>query len=487
MDRNPVGRKAVFSSARKSTLKKTEGHYPAPLAAIEAMEHGLNYGVQAGLDSEAAHFAELAVGDISRNLVGIFFATTALKRDPGVADVAPNRIQVRNLGVLGAGFMGAGIAGVAVAHAGVDVRLKDTGPKPVARGLAKARGMLRHRVKSHRISKYRFRQLSSLLSGGSDWAGFGRVELVIEAVFEDLAVKQEVLSAAEAEVGDECVLASNTSTIPISRIAEALHRPDRFVGMHFFSPVEKMPLLEVIVAERTSGEATATAVTFGRSMGKTVIVVRDRPGFWVNRILAPYLNETEWLLTEGVPIETINRAGTEFGFPVGPVALLDEVGLDVVRKASVVLHEAFGERLKPVDAIGRLTQEGRLGRKSGRGFYRYDGKKKKPDPRSMEIIGAELDSKVPEEDIPRRLLYAMLNEAAWAVDDGVVRSVRDGDVGAIFGIGFPAYLGGPLRYMDSLGAERVVATLAELSGRYGDRFEPAPRLVEMADNGHTFY
>jgi 3-hydroxyacyl-CoA dehydrogenase/enoyl-CoA hydratase/3-hydroxybutyryl-CoA epimerase len=313
------------------------------------------------------------------------------------------------------------------------------------------------------------------------------VELVIEAVFEDLAVKQEVLSAAEAEVGDRCVLASNTSTIPISRIAEALHRPDRFVGMHFFSPVEKMPLLEVIVAERTSGEATATAVTFGRSMGKTVIVVRDRPGFWVNRILAPYLNETEWLLTEGVPIETINRAGTEFGFPVGPVALLDEVGLDVVRKASVVLHEAFGERLKPVDAIGRLTQEGRLGRKSGRGFYRYDGKKKKPDPRSMEIIGAELDSKVPEEDIPRRLLYAMLNEAAWAVDDGVVRSVRDGDVGAIFGIGFPAYLGGPLRYMDSLGAERVVATLAELSGRYGDRFEPAPRLVEMADNGHTFY
>jgi 3-hydroxyacyl-CoA dehydrogenase/enoyl-CoA hydratase/3-hydroxybutyryl-CoA epimerase len=487
LDRNSLGRRLVFSQARKTVMKKTGGHYPAPLAALEAVEHGLNYGVEAGLDCEAAHFAELTVGDVSKNLVRIFFASTALKKDPGVEGDPPAARAISRVAVVGAGFMGSAIAGVAVTRAGVDVRLRDTSLEQVARGLLGARQIISHRLRRRRISKYDHARLVSLLSGGIDKAGFGRADLVIEAVFEDLEVKREVLRSVESEVGAGCILASNTSTLPISRIAEALKRPDRVVGMHFFSPVEKMPLVEVITTGRTSPETTVTAVHFGRAMGKTVIVVRDEPGFWVNRILTPYLNEAARLLKEGVPIGTIDAAMTEFGFPVGPIALLDEVGLDVAVKASAVMHEAFGERMRPVDVLDSLTREGRLGRKTGRGFYRYGGKKKSADRTALEIIGASTPSSVPEDDVRRRLSYSMLNEAVRALDEGVVRSARDGDVGAIFGVGFPPFRGGPLRYLDALGAEHAVAVLAELAGGYGDRFEPASRLKDMARNGSSFY
>jgi 3-hydroxyacyl-CoA dehydrogenase/enoyl-CoA hydratase/3-hydroxybutyryl-CoA epimerase len=488
LDGNALGRKLVFSQAKKAVLKKTGGHYPAPLAALEAVEHGLNYGVEAGLDSEAAHFAELAVGDVAQNLVGIFFATRALKKDPGVQGEVPEPKRIARVAVVGAGFMGSSIAGVAVARTGADVRLRDTTLEQVSRGLLGARSILNHRLKRRRISKYDHGRLASLLSGGTDWAGFGNADLVVEAVFEDLEVKQEVLSAVESEVGDDCILASNTSTLPVAEIATALQRPERVVGMHFFSPVERMPLLEVITAEHTSPGATVTAVAFGRAMGKTVIVVRDRPGFWVNRILAPYLNEACRLLKEGVPVDTLDGTMTLFGFPVGPIALLDEIGLDIVVKASAVLHDALGERMRPVDVLGLLTQNGRLGRKSRRGFYRYDGKTKKVDPTALEIVGVTpQDAALPEDDVRRRLIYSMLNEAVHALDEGVVRSARDGDVGAVFGIGFPAFRGGPLRYLDALGAEHAVAVLAELAERYGERFEPASRLKKMAQERLTFY
>jgi 3-hydroxyacyl-CoA dehydrogenase/enoyl-CoA hydratase/3-hydroxybutyryl-CoA epimerase len=223
-------------------------------------------------------------------------------------------------------------------------------------------------------------------------------------------------------------------------------------------------------------------------MGKTVIVVEDHPGFWVNRILAPYLNEAGRLLREGVSVETVDRAMTKFGFPVGPITLLDEVGLDVAEKASKVLHEAFGDRLSPMEGLSRMTAEGRLGRKSGRGFYRYEeGKKRGVDEAAYEIIEAEADSTVPREDVTRRLVYAMLNEAARAVDEGVVRSPRDGDIGAIFGIGFPPFRGGPLRYLDDLGEDNAVRTLEDLAQRYGERFAPAPRLTDMVAGGARFY
>ena len=488
LDRNPLGRSVVYSQAKKTVLKKTGGNYPAPLAALKAVEHGMRYGIDAGLDSEAAHFAELAVGDVSRKLVQIFFATTALKKDPGVAGQAPVARKMENVAVIGAGFMGSAIAGTAVAQAHVDVRLRDMDLAGVAQGLKSARGILSQRLKRRRITKYEFRRQEQLLTGGVNWAGFGRADLVIEAVFEDLEVKRNVFRETEQEVGPECILASNTSTIPITKIAQAVQRPARVIGMHFFSPVEKMPLLEVIVTEQTAPWVIVSSVAFGRAMGKTVVVVQDRPGFWVNRILAPYMNEAGRMLKEGVPAEVLDREMTKFGFPVGPVTLLDEVGLDVALKASAVLHDAYGDRLRPMDSLGRMTEEGRLGRKSGRGFYKYEnGKRRGVDVSAYEVIGANTENRVPPNDVERRLVFAMLNEACMALDEGVVRSPRDGDIAAVFGIGFPPFRGGPLRYLDDLGAAQAVATLEELSERYGDRFQVASRLRRMAAADERFY
>ena len=487
LDRNSLGQRLVFSQARKAVMKKTRGHYPAPLAALEAVQHGLKWGFSAGLDIEAAHFAELSVGDVSQNLVQIFLATTALKKDPGVEGDAPAARPVENLAVIGAGFMGSAIAGVAAGKARADVRLRDTSLEAVARGLESARGSLEVRLKKRWITKYDFKRMRSLLSGATDWAGFRRADLVIEAVFEDLEVKQKVFRVVEDEVKPDCILASNTSTIPISRIAEATRRPEQVVGMHFFSPVEKMPLLEVIVTDRTAPWVTVSAAGFGRAMGKTAIVVRDRPGFWVNRILAPYLNEAGRMLKDGISVETIDEAMTEFGFPVGPIALMDEIGLDVALKASALLHDAFGDRMKPMDGLGTMTEQGRLGRKSGRGFYVYQKGKKKVDPAAYEILGAATGTEAPDDDVTLRLVYIMLNEAVRALDEGVVRSARDGDIGAVFGIGFPPFRGGPLRYLDAVGSAQAVATLEKLALKHGGRFEPASRLQGMAERNEKFY
>ncbi|UCD24048.1 MAG: enoyl-CoA hydratase/isomerase family protein [Gemmatimonadota bacterium] len=487
MDRNPLGQRLVFSRARKKIRMKIRGHYPAPLAAIEAVQHGLSYGLTAGLDCEAAHFAELSVGDVSRNLVQIFFATTALKKDPGVSGDVPTAKPVENLAVIGAGFMGSAIAGVAAAKGEVDVRLRDTGLEAVARGLENAHNSIKARLARKRIAVLDQHRIRDLLSGGTDWSGFRRTDLVIEAVFEDLEVKRKVFRAVEDEVKPDCIIASNTSTIPIGRIAEVTKRPQQVVGMHFFSPVDKMPLVEVILTDRTAPWVTVSAVAFGRAMGKTTIVVRDRPGFWVNRILAPYLIESTQMLREGVPIEKLDETMAAFGFPVGPIALMDEIGLDVALKGAAVLHDAFGDRMMPMDGIGAMTERGRLGRKSGRGFYIYGRGKKKVDPAIYDIVGRAPDRAVPDDDVTLRLTYAMLNEAARALDEGVVRSARDGDIGAVLGVGFPGFRGGPFRYLDSVGSAKAVETLEELALKYGSRFQPATCLRNMAERNGQYY
>jgi 3-hydroxyacyl-CoA dehydrogenase/enoyl-CoA hydratase/3-hydroxybutyryl-CoA epimerase len=487
LDRNPLGRRIVYAGAKKTVLKKTGGHYPAPLAALDAVRTGLEHGVEAGLKREARLFGELAVGEVSRNLVRIFFATSALKKDEGVAPGTARPRPVKRLGVVGAGFMGAGIAGTAVSEAGVEARLKDADLSRVGKGIKAATDILRGQLTRRRIARQEFERKAALVSGSVDWPGFGSADLVIEAVFEELGVKRKVMDEVEAVVAPDAVVASNTSTIPIARIAEGASHPERMLGMHFFSPVDRMPLLEVIPTGQTSPDAIATAVQFGRRMGKTVIVVADRPGFWVNRILSPYLNEAGRLLGEGAPIELVDRTMTRFGFPVGPIALLDEVGLDVAAKASGVMHAAFGERMTPWPGVARMLEAGRLGRKSARGFYLYhQGHKTDPDPGAYELLGVRPLATVDTAEVERRLLYIMLNEAGLAVAEGVVRSPRDGDIGAIFGIGFPAFLGGPLRLLDTLGHPEVVGTLEALAARHGPRFAPAPALVEMARAGGRF-
>jgi 3-hydroxyacyl-CoA dehydrogenase / enoyl-CoA hydratase / 3-hydroxybutyryl-CoA epimerase len=488
LDRTPAGRRLVYRGARTQVLKKTGGHYPAPLAALEAVRVGLEHGIAAGLAEEHRAFGRLAVSDASRKLVQIFFATAALKKDDGIAPGSATPRQVRRLGIVGSGFMGAGIAGTAVLNVEVDTRLRDAELARVGKGLKAATDILSDRLKRRRLTRSQYERLRALLSGGTDYAGFARADLVIEAVYEDLGIKRQVLAEVEAATRPDTIFASNTSTIPIRDIAASASRPERVLGMHFFSPVEKMPLLEVIPTAVTSPEAIVTAVRFGRRMGKTVIVVGDLPGFWVNRILTPYLNETGLLLEEGVPIESIDRTMTGWGFPVGPVALLDEVGLDVAEKAATVMHAALGERMKPAATVGRMIAAGRLGRKNAHGFYRYhEGHKAGVDDTVYALIGRKPQEEPDLRLVERRLIYAMLNEAAAACSEQVVRSPRDGDIGAVFGIGFPAFRGGPLRLIDDLGAARVIETLHDLQDQFGERFRPTPALAEVARQGARYY
>ncbi|MFL5403459.1 MAG: fatty acid oxidation complex subunit alpha FadJ [Gemmatimonadales bacterium] len=487
LDRTSAGRRLVYRESRKQILKKTGGHYPAPFAALEAVRVGLEQGVAAGLAEEHRAFGELAVGDVSRKLVQIFFATTALKKDDGVPAGKATPRQIRRLGIVGSGFMGSGIAGTAVLNVEIDTRLKDADLDRVGKGVKAANALLAERLERRRITRPQYDRLSGLLSGSVNYSGFSRADLVIEAVFEDLDTKRRVLAEVEEQVRPDTIFATNTSTIPIRQIASEARRPERILGMHFFSPVEKMPLLEVIPTLATAADTIVTAVRFGRRMGKTVIVVGDRPGFWVNRILSPYLNEAGHLVQEGVPIGLIDRVMTAFGFPVGPVALLDEVGLDVAEKAGSVMHEAFGERMKPAGALGRMLGATRLGRKNGRGFYKYKQGHKAGVDRSVYPLLNVRAGDADAEMVERRLVYSMLNEAAMACAESVVRTPRDGDIGAIFGIGFPAFRGGPLRMIDDLGSGRVVETLYQLQEQFGERFRPAATLLEMARGARRYY
>jgi len=489
LEDNPIGRSIVFRKAREGVMEKTHGHFPAPLAAIAAMQAGYEGGQELGYRLEARSFAELAVGDVAKELMFLFFATTALKKDPGIEGAAPEPNEVETLGVLGAGFMGAGIASIA-AQQGTPVRLKDTDLARVGKGMAAVSDVLRERLKKKQITRLQYEDQMLLVGGTVDYSGFGRATLVIEAVFEDLALKHRVLREVEPLLRDDAIYASNTSTIPISRIAEAASRPNRVLGMHFFSPVHKMPLLEVIATGETDDDAIVTAVAYGKQIGKTVIVVNDAPGFYTTRILSAYMNEAGRLLDEGASIDAVDGALTAFGFPVGPITLLDEVGIDVGGKVGLVLSEAFGARMAASDSLRRVVESGRTGRKGRRGFYLYDeaGKKGDVDPSVYEVLpGGAQRRDVPMDEIQRRCVLAMVNEAALCLEQGVLRSPRDGDVGAVFGLGFPPFRGGPFRYVDAQGAARVVDDLHQLNERFAGRFAPATVLVQHARMQNRFY
>lgn len=505
LDENPAGRRVVLKKAREETLKKTRGNYPAPLAAIDAVEAGYRGGASHGYRTESRLFGEMSMTDACRQLIHIFYSTTALKKDTGVqpapGEPAPEISPVEKLGILGAGFMGAGIASIAVQQ-GTLVRMKDADHGRVGKGFAAVRDVLKERLTKRQITRVQYSDMMSLLGGSIDYSGFGNVDLVIEAVFEDLTVKHEVLREVEAELRPSAIFASNTSTIPIAHIAEAAQRPDRVVGMHFFSPVHKMPLLEVITTPETDPDVTATVVAYGKKLGKTVIVVNDGPGFYVNRILTPYLNEAGRLLDQGAAIDAIDNAMLDFGFPVGPITLVDEVGLDVGSKAGKILYEAFGDRFAPPASMQAVAATGRFGRKVKKGFYLYDeeGKKGGVDesvyallsPGARETTSAtaaqsQMRQVIPASEIQQRTVLPLLNEAARCLADGVIRSARDGDVGAVFGFGFPPFRGGPFRYMDAIGLDEVVNRLQALNDRFPGRFEPAELLVAMARRGERFY
>lgn len=498
LEHNPLGRGVVFRKARESVLEKTHGHYPAPLAALEAVQTGYTRGFAEGLKEEARLFGEMAMTDVSRQLVFLFFANNSLKKDPGVDTTpVPRPREIDKLGVLGAGFMGAGIASIA-AQRNTLVRLKDTDHARVGKGLAAVRSVFQERLSRKQITRQQLDDYMSLVGGSTDYWGFESADLVIEAVFEDLDLKHRVLAEVEPVIEPSAIYASNTSTIPITRIADDATHPERVLGMHFFSPVHKMPLLEIIATQLTSPEATVSAVAYGKRLGKTVIVVNDGPGFYTTRTLSAYMNEAGRLLDEGVSIEAIDQALVDFGFPVGPLTLLDEVGIDVGGKVGLVLAEAFGSRMAPSEAMRRVVAAGRTGRKGGNGFYKYDadGNRNGVDTSVYQVIRGtsepvppEAQREVPAEEIVDRCVLAMVNEAVLCLEGGVLRSARDGDIGAVFGIGFPPFRGGPFRYIDSVGVASIVERLEDLNVRFNPRFAPAEMLLQMVLQGgrRTFY
>lgn len=478
----PGMRQIIFRKAREGVMEKTRGLYPAPLKILDVVEKGLDRPLAEGLDLEARAFGELSVSSEARALVHLFFATTAAKRSPASGDER----EIRQAAVVGAGFMGASIAAI-TAESGIPTRMKDVSLEGAGRGLKTARDLLTRRARRRRRPKHETAQLLDRVQATTEYVGFRHVDLVIEAVFEDLELKRRVIREVEEATGPEAILGSNTSTIPITRLAESATRPEQVIGLHFFSPVEKMPLLEIITTDRTASWVTATCHAYGKRIGKTPIVVSDSPGFYANRILTPYMNEAALLLQEGVAIEEIDRALTAWGMAVGPITLYDEVGIDVAQKAGGIMRDELGDRLPVNRVVDRMVDDGRLGRKNGRGFYTYaGGEKKGPDASVYALIGAPQRRSLPPREIQERLTMMMVNEAVRTLEEGVIHSGADGDVGAVLGLGFAPFRGGPFWFIDQNGAATIVARLRFLQARFGDRFQPASLLVERSESGERF-
>ena len=490
LEGNPLGRKLLFDQAGKRLRVETHGNYPAPERILEVVKCGLAKGMTTGLEAEAAAFGSLVVSEQARALMHVFFASTELKKDDGLdAPSTASARPVRRIAVLGSGLMGAGIAYVTAVHAKVDVRLKEREESPLGKGLKYVRTILDERVAARRISATERDLTMAHVTATTNYDGFDALDLVIEAVYEDLSVKRQTLADVESNCGKSTIFASNTSSLPIAEIAADARRPEQVIGMHYFSPVHKMPLLEVVVTPTTLPWVTATCVEFGKQQGKTVIVVKDGPGFYTSRILGPYLNEASFLIGEGVAIERIDAALVKWGFPIGPIALLDEIGIDVAAKVGLTLHEAFGERMTPAPGIDGLLKDQRFGKKNQRGFYSYGQRKgeKVVDRSVYALLGVDPKREEPGDEIAQRCALQMINEAAYCFGEGLLRSARDADIGAIFGLGFPPFRGGPLHYVDSVGAAEFVRRLESYRATRGSRFTPAPVLSELARTGGTFY
>jgi 3-hydroxyacyl-CoA dehydrogenase/enoyl-CoA hydratase/3-hydroxybutyryl-CoA epimerase len=486
LEGNPVGRALVFHQARQRVMDRTQGHYPAPLKALAVIRRGWGMSIERALSLEAEALADLLTGRVSKNLVHLFFLSEKAKKDSGVEGEVGSLPKIRSAGLLGAGTMGGGMAW-ALSSSDIRVRLKDVRPEALASGLAAARRNYDRQRDRGRLTAWELDRKMTLVSPTLDWSGFGRVDVVLEAIVEDLAIKKKVLQELEPEISDSCLIGSNTSTLPITELQAALGLPERMAGFHFFNPVDRMPLIEVIRGEATSRETVAAFVALAKRLGKTPVVVADCPGFLVNRILGPYLNEAGHLLRETGDLEGIDRSLLEFGMPMGPLRLLDEVGVDIAEKAGKVLAAAYGDRATPAGVTDKLVASGRLGKKSGSGFYRHQGKKATPDPDALEVLAIARRGSVDPQEAVERCVYAMIAEAARCLDEEVVTGPGPLDLAMVMGAGFPPFRGGLLRYADSLGLKGVVEKLQILEVRLGPRFRPPEALIRKAQRGKGFY
>lgn len=489
LDDTAPGRRILLRAARKRVLAESGGHYPAPLRILEVIADSFGRSIERALEIEAAALGELIISPVSKNLVHVFRLRERARKGRGV-DAPVEAREVRRAGVVGAGVMGGGIAQL-FAYNGIPVRIKDVRHEAVAGALAHARELFDGAVRRKSLARRDAEQRMDLISGGLGYEGFAQADLVVEAVVERMDVKRAVFAELEAIVRDDCILATNTSSLSVTEMARGLRRPERVCGMHFFNPVHRMPLVEVVRGERTADETVATVYAFAKRLGKVPVPVGDGPGFLVNRILAPYLNEAGHLLTEGASVEAIDGAARAFGMPMGPLRLMDEIGIDVVHHAGHTMHAALGARLEPAPALLALGKTGRLGRKGGVGFYRYEGGKEAGvDPAIYEVLGSARPGtgKGPTpEEIQVRLVLVMINEAARALEERITRDPGDLDLAMILGTGFPPFRGGLLRYADRLNVREVEARLEAYARRFGGRFAPAPLIRRLADSGRGFY
>ena len=461
-------RAIALRQARSRTFAETKGRYPAQLAAIDAAAIGLAKGIDAGLDAEARAFGELAIGETGRSLTALVMLT--LRQRKAAFEGLGKPRAIANVGVVGLGFMGSGIAQAAAAS-GLRVRARDRDAAAVATGLSSIRALTTDAAKKGVFERREAARIVGRVTGGPDLSGFHNADLVIEAVFEEMATKRRVIAELEQVLRPEAVIATNTSALPIAEIAREARSPERIVGMHFFSPVHKMPLIEVVRPAAADADAVATAVAAAIALGKTPIVVSDGPGFYTTRVLSTMIGEAFTMLAEGDSIEAIDRAMTAFGWPVGPLQLVDEVGLEVAGHAGETVAKARGMTAPTI--VQQLVAEGFKGKHKGGGFYRYDGGRRTPNPRVRELLGAPTHPAAG--DIAERLTVTFINEAARCLDEGVLRSPGEGDLGAVLGLGFPPFLGGPFRYADAQ-RQRVVPTLERLAASRGDRLAPTESL-----------
>ncbi|ART79141.1 fatty acid oxidation complex subunit alpha FadJ [Oceanisphaera avium] len=487
---NPVGRKLVFEQATSKVKAKTGRHYPAPYKLLEVVKVGLEQGISQGLAAEAQAFGELVMTDESAALRHLFFATTEMKKETQWQGADAQHLS--HIGVLGGGLMGGGIAFVTATKAQLPVRIKDVAHHGINQAMKSAHSLLAEKVRKKHLTAPQMHQQLGRITGTLDYRGFERVDMVVEAVFEDLDIKHQMVAEVEAHCPTHTIFATNTSSLPIEQIAQGAQRPAHILGLHYFSPVDKMPLAEIIPHTGTCATAIATALKLARAQGKTPIVVKDKAGFYVNRILAPYLNEAARLLLSGEPIDAIDRALKNYGFPVGPMTLLDEVGIDVAAKIAPVLAQELGERFIAPDAFNKLLEDNRKGKKNGRGFYRYEANKRPKKHRTVDesvykLLQVKPLSQLPDQELAERCVLLMLNEAALALEEGIVASARDGDIGAIFGIGFPPFTGGPFFYMHQIGIQTVIDKMQEYVHKYGARFTPCEPLLRMAAAGKSYY
>jgi 3-hydroxyacyl-CoA dehydrogenase/enoyl-CoA hydratase/3-hydroxybutyryl-CoA epimerase len=488
---SPLMKWKVFSEAEKMTMKATSGHYPAPLKAIEVIQktYGMSNRSRA-LQIEEDGFCDVAVTDVSKHLINVFFLMESVKKKSGVAgDAKP--LPVKRIGVLGAGTMGGGIAYVA-ADRGIEVRLKDINNQALALGFSHARALWSKLVKRKRINSYEFAQKMNLVTGGLDYAGFGQLDVVIEAIVEDMKIKQKVIGETAKNCKPDCIIATNTSSLSVSEMAKGHPHPENFLGMHFFNPVDKMPLVEIIRGEKTSDVAVATIFDLTKKMGKLPVVVKDGPGFLVNRLLLPYLIEAAWLLEDGMSVEKVDKIYKKhFGMPMGPFTLMDEIGIDVGVKVSKIFHETLGERIMIAPSMKKLGESGRLGKKNKKGFYLYDekGKSTGVDPQIYSDLGLKPPTdKLSEKEVLHRGIFTMINEAALAlIEEHIVETPDEVDLAMITGTGFPPFRGGLLRFADTIGTQAIADELDTYATQYGIRFKPSTPLKNMAKNNRKFY